>query len=207
MKKLAKLFIFVATFFIVAQAFADGSPAVMLNNVAKTAIADLKKQKAKTPKGQKISVAAIDEIINRVFLPYVDLDTMSRAVLGRNIWRSASTSQRAAFKAQFTELVISTYASALASFNNNKVQFYRIRGGYQGKSIVQVNSTISAPGTKPLPVVYHLLKQKNGKWSIYDFSVDGISLVETYKAQFSSIVQSKGLSGLISQMKDHNASQ
>jgi phospholipid transport system substrate-binding protein len=203
MKMIKTLIVIIALFFSVQIFAASESPAVMLNNVAQSAIAALKKEKASLPPGKKIPLSSIYRIVNQKFLPYADLDAMSRAAIGRAAWGSANGKQRKEFIEQFTDLVINTYASALTSFNNNKVQFYQIRGGYEGKSIVQVNSTITAPDTKPLPVVYHLEK-KNGKWLIYDFSVDGISLVESYKAQFSPIVQEKGMNGLIAMLKQSN---
>lgn len=202
--RMVKTLIIVVSLLFAWQVFADtSSPAMVLNKVAQSAITALKKEKAKLPAGKKIAVSSVHKIIEKLLLSHVDLDAMSRAVLGRNAWGVATTSQRKKFIGQFTNLVINTYASALVAFNESHVQFYRIRGGYQGKSIVQVNSTINNPGVKPLSVIYHLEK-KNNQWLIFDFSVDGISLVESYKAQFSSIMQQKGVDGLIQALASQN---
>lgn len=186
-----------------AAATAADSPSTLLQQVSSKAIGELRVAKEKLPAGKKVPITVVHKIINQMLLPHVDLDSMSRAVLGRNAWSKATANQQDRFKAQFTDLVINTYASALTTFDKNRIKFYRIRGGYQGKSVVQVNSVVNAPGAPPLPVVYHMEKLKDG-WHIFDLSVDGISLIESYKAQFSALLQQKGLDGLISTLASHN---
>lgn len=186
-----------------AAATAADSPSTLLQKVSSKAVSELRVAKAKLPAGKKVPILTVHRIINQELLPHVDLNGMSRAVLGRNAWGKATANQRVRFKAQFTDLVINTYASALTTFDKNRIKFYRIRGGYEGKSVIQVNSVVTAPGAPPLPVVYHMEKIK-GSWYIFDLSVDGISLIESYKAQFSSMLQQKGLDGLISTLKSHN---
>lgn len=179
------------------------SPSALLQQISTNAINRLKVVKAKLPKGKKVPIMAMHRIVDQVLLPHVDLDMMSRSVLGRNAWQAASASQKKRFKDQFTDLVINTYASALTTFDKNKIKFYPIRGGYQGKDIVQVNSVVNAPSAPPLPVVYHM-ERKGNEWYVFDLSVDGISLVESYKAQFAAMLQQKGLDGLIKTLKQHN---
>ena len=55
-----------------------------------------------------------------------------------------------------------------------------------------------------IALLYNLLKEGDD-WKITDFSVEGISLIQSYQAQFQSIVQSDGLNGLIDVLKKHNA--
>jgi phospholipid transport system substrate-binding protein len=202
--KLIKIILAASLVFCCAQVFAaTQSPTDMLRKVTNTAIAELRTAKAKLPAGKKLSVKVMHDIINKELLPYVDLNNMSRAVLGRNAWANANASERVQFKKQFTDLVINTYASALTTFDSSDITIYPVRGGYKGKDIIQVNSVVQAPGAQPLPVVYHLEKV-SGKWMIFDLSVEGISLVESYKAQFAPVVQSRGLKALISSLQSHN---
>ena len=46
--------------------------------------------------------------------------------------------------------------------------------------------------------------QAGSTWLIYDFSVDGVSLVHNYQSQFASTVRQGGLSKLIEQLKQRN---
>ena len=91
----------------------------------------------------------------------------------------------------------------IKTFDKNKIVFYDVRGGYQGKNVIQVNSVVNIPDSQPLPVVYHLILNNN-QWYMTDISVEGISLVDTYQAQFAPIINEKGLNGLISLLKESN---
>jgi phospholipid transport system substrate-binding protein len=177
------------------------SPVTLLKTISTQAITQLKAEKSK--KGEKIPVSVVRKIINKTLLPHVDLNYMSRAVLGRAVWTKATASQKKQFQLQFTNLIINTYSSALTTFDKNDIIFHKIRGGFAGKTIVQVNSSVTAPGTQPLPVVYHVELIKN-KWLLHDLSVDGVSLLQSYRAQFVSLIQNDGLNGLISTLKSHN---
>jgi phospholipid transport system substrate-binding protein len=203
--KLKQIVAFSAALFLLQISYAatTPSPVVMLQNVSNTAIVQLKAAKAKSSNGQ-VKTVVLHKIIETELLPHVDLDLMSRAVLGRNTWESATTAQKADFKEQFTTLVINTYASALKTFDKNKIVFRDVRGGYQGQKVIQVNSLVNIPDSEPLPVVYHLILENN-QWYITDLSVEGISLVESYQAQFTPIIADKGLTGLIEILKQNNA--
>jgi len=209
MKKILVSFaIFVAITLFANSLFAapEASPVKLLRSVSMQAVAQLKADKIKASKKQLGSAQekpTVHRIINKILLPHVDLNHMSRAVLGRVTWGKASAQQKKAFKKQFTDLVVNTYASALTTLDQKRIKFHPIRGGYKGKTIVQVNSEVDAAGAPPLPVVYYLQKKKN-RWLVYDLSVDGISLVQSYKAQFVSLVQQQGLSGLIKTLRARN---
>ena len=205
--KYIKISLFVLITLCAANAFAVNydSPVKMLREVSTDAIDQLKQNKKDLNSSKQVPLKKIHHIIHKVLLPHVDLDNMARVVLGRNVWQKASTKQQERFKVQFTNLVINTYASALTTFDKNRIKFFPVRGGYEGKTIVQVNSEVDAPGSPPLPVVYHLQRKKNGKWLVYDLSVDGISLVQSYKAQFSAIIHQSNLEGLLKTLEKHNA--
>ena len=201
--KLKQVILFLSAFFLfqVTYAATVPSPVVMLQTISDAAITQLKQAKKNNP---DLPTLLLHKIIETQLLPHVDLDLMSRAVLGRNAWEGATAAQKNEFKDQFTALVINTYSNALKAFDKDQISFYDVRGGYQGKTIIQVNSVVKTPDTEPLPVVYHLIL-KNNQWYITDLSVEGISLVESYQAQFAPIIADKGLSGLIILLKENNS--
>ena len=116
------------------------------------------------------------------------------------MWNSATPSQRAAFQKQFTTLLIRTYASALTSFKDQTVKFYPVRGGGQ---TVQVSSDIISPNNSPIHVTYRLIHESGG-WRLYDMSVEGVSLIESFRSQFADILSHGNIDQLISKMSGHN---
>ena len=203
--KILKTFSIILVILFAANTFAASykSPVKMLRTVSTKAIDKLKADKKGLKSSKQVPLKKIHVIINNVLLPHVDLNRMSREVLGRNVWDKATKAEKKRFKVQFTDLVINTYASALTTFDKNRIKFFPIRGGYKGKKIVQVNSEVDASGAPPLPVVYHL-ERHGSHWLVYDLSVDGISLIQSYKAQFAAVIQQKKLNGLITTLETHN---
>lgn len=144
------------------------------------------------------------KIINNVLLPKVDVRVMSMSVLGRNPWRQASETQRKKFTKTFTQTVIRTYASALKSYEDEKVTFSPLRGGYQGKNLLDVDSHIVQKNGNKVPITYSLIL-KDGQWKIYDLKVEGVSLLQSFRSQFASeLTQGKSVDDLIKQLQQHN---
>ena len=111
------------------------SPVILLQKISTQAISQLKAEKAN--KGEKIPVSVVRKIINKTLLPHVDLDYMSRAVLGRAVWTKATPSQKKQFQQQFTNLIINTYSSALTTFDKNDIHKY-IDSGLHGDTLVEL---------------------------------------------------------------------
>lgn len=175
-------------------------PMKMLKNTTGELIQKLKNNQTKLHNDPDY----VYKIINNVLLPKVDVRVMSMSVLGRNAWRKASEKQRKAFTKTFTQTVIRTYASALKSYENEKVTFAPLRGGYQGKNLLTVDSHIVQKNGNKVPITYSLIL-KNGQWKIYDLKVEGVSLLQSFRSQFASeLTQGKSVDDLIKQLQQHN---
>lgn len=174
--------------------FGETSPVPMLESTAGQIIHTLSTQKANL----KSNKAIINQAIRQYLLPHVDVAGMSRSVLGREAWTKASASERSQFAESFTNLVIRTYANPLAEFNDEKIKFMPIRGGVTGR-FVRVNSIIVRSSGPNIPLSYSLVN-KGGEWKIYDMSVEGVSLLQSFKQQFAQSLQSSNMKTLIEQM-------
>lgn len=180
------LFCFSGLISFASFAESDSNPVALLQSIANRMIAGLKVNKATL----KTNPRVVYSLANRIVVPYADLDEMSRRVLPPQVWAQATPTQRIQFKREFTTLLIRTYASALAAYKDQVVQFYPIRGGYAGKSVVEVSSDIVNDGPS-IHVVYRLVR-KGGSWRLYDMSVEGVSLIESFRSQFADILSQGG---------------
>ncbi len=183
------------------MAFAFSSPTDMVQTTSDQMLSQLQIRQATL----KTDPNVVYDIVNRVLLPHADLATMSRLVVGRNAWLNANQSDRQAFIQQFTMTLMRTYATALASYTNQSVRVYPIRGGYENQSPVQVNTEVTQPDGPPIPVSYRLALENSG-WKLIDFSVDGVSIVENYRAQFASDLNQGNLALLTQKLAQHNSS-
>jgi len=177
----------------------DPSPLVMLKSTSNQMIAELEKRSGQL-KGNEILLRSI---VKRLLVPHVDQDGMAQAVVGKLYWQSATPALHQQFIGQFSTYVIKTYATALAAYDGETVAFYPIRGYVAGQTRVQVNSSINRREGPAIQLQYRLVN-KNNTWLIYDFSVDGVSLVQNYRAQFSAPLQQGGLALLVRKLVEKN---
>jgi phospholipid transport system substrate-binding protein len=186
---------------IATAAFAESSPLPMLQSTSNQMIAALKQNQSSLKSDPKI----VYGIVHRILLPHVDVAAMSHAVLGP-AWNSATPAQQREFGQQFTTLLIHTYSSAFASYKDEVVKFYPIRGDITGRNSIQANSQVIRKNGPPIDVSYRLV-QRNGQWKVADFSVDGISIIQSFRSQFSQELNQGGIAGLIRRLSEHNARQ
>ncbi len=185
---------FLAFFFYLfnLSVFADTSPVNMLKQVSSQIISELDRNQG------HISKQFVDRIVHRILLPHVDLETMSRSVVGRQYWLQATPPQREQFKHSFTSLVINTYSAPLSSYKGETIEFKPLRDTSGPR--LQVESVIVRKNGQRIPVSYRLLQTGNG-WKVYDFSVESISMINSYRSQFDNILQQQGMSGLLNRLR------
>lgn len=196
LKKLSLLLLSMALCFATDTA----NPTSMLENVSNKLITQLSINKDKIA----VDKTFVDKIITEVLLPKVDAELMTKMVVGPTHWRSASLQQQKDLVGQFVIMVTNNYAKLFAEYSNQTVSFVPFRGDLANSNRIEVNSFIQMGSKNNFKVVYRLTKTPDNSWLIYDFSIDGISMIESYKSQFSPVLSADGLSGLITSMKTHN---
>lgn len=196
MKKVIVVFI---GLLMCSMAWAISSPLELLQNTSSQLISALQRNQATL----KTKPQIVYGIVNQILLPHVDVMSMSSRALGRDAWLNASPNQRQAFAQQFVTLLIRTYSSALAQYTNERVNFLPLRGDYNNQSRVQVNSVIIRESGPSINLSYRLMREDE-QWMLYDFSVDGVSIIDSFRSQFVGELQQSGIEGLITKLAQHN---
>ena len=179
-------------------AYAIESPLPMLQSASQQMLARLK-----TSKELKHNAAFIENTVREILVPHFDLQTMSHMVIGREAWSQATPAQHKQFIEDFTLLLIRTYSTALSSYNDQSIEFYPVRGNVEGQIQTQVDSKIVRREGPSIPVSYRL-KLTDNFWKVYDFSVDGVSLIESFRSQFASELTQGGMTQLLQKLSEHN---
>jgi phospholipid transport system substrate-binding protein len=146
----------------------------------------------------------VHRLVDQVFLPNLDFERACALVLGP-FWRDATPAQRGAFSEAFKTLLIQSYASALNRLSAWKIHYPPMPGGAQGDRVL-VPTEILQPGRNPVSVDYRMYR-KGKRWVAYDVLVEGVSLLAAYRSQFTTIARSKGLDGLIGDLRERNATR
>ena len=202
MKFFKKILIAASIFFCSTAAFAgDNSPVVILNHVSQQMIGGLEQNKSKIKSSPKI----IDNLVEKYIVPHIDIDRMTGSILGRGYWTKASSAQKKQLITELQKMIIATYSAAFASYDNDKIQFYPLRGDVNAPEL-QVQSVVVRRSGQKIRVDYNVEKL-NGTWMVYDFSIENVSMVQSYRSQFAGTLSQGGVPLLIQQLKAHNQSQ
>lgn len=200
MKKILSFFVSIIVLgFTVAYA-ASNDPVDMLRSIATQLIDSLKAHQTSLKSNPKL----VYSLANQIVVPHADLAEMSKRVLPPRIWETATPQQRSQFQKEFTTLLVRTYASALAEYRDQTIEFYPIRGGLEGKNNVKVNSQIQRSDGPSISVSYRLILQ-GSQWKLYDMSVEGVSLLESFRSQFADKLSQGNIAALIKDLQQHNA--
>jgi len=178
---------------------AQEAPDIVVKQVAAQAVTALRED----PDLRSGNPAKMAQLIEQVIAPHFDFERMTRLAVGR-AWRQASPDQRKALIEEFRTLLIRSYSTAYSSYKTIVVNVkpLRLQGG---EDDVQVKSEIKLPGdTPPISVDYSMYKS-SAEWKVYDVTVDGVSLVTTYRSTFAEEIQQNGIDGLIKSLRDKNA--
>lgn len=146
----------------------------------------------------------IYDLIQSMVVPHFNFPLISRLVLGRTTWDAATDQQKKEFIHEFTTLLIRTYAKALQEYSDQNVVFLPVKKSPNSKLVEVKTEVTGKSSSKKTPINYRMYLS-DGKWKVLDLVVDGISLVNSYRGEYASIVRQDGLDGLIAKMKKKNA--
>lgn len=169
----------------------------LVESTAKAVIAEIRDNQAAV----EADPEALLEIVDRLLLPHVDSERMTRLVLGR-YYRQASASQRAQFNKEFQRLLVRTYAGPLSELGDQEIEIVGTKPGGADDELM-VESEVSGGDLGTVPVAYRMA-QADGEWKSYDVVVNGISLVNNYRGSFAQKIQRDGIDGLIRTLREQN---
>ncbi|NNF95511.1 MAG: ABC transporter substrate-binding protein, partial [Halobacteria archaeon] len=155
----------------------------------------------------KTDPSVVNGLVEDILMPHIDFIASSKWVLGKH-WRRASKEQKLEFIRQFRALLLRFYSAALAEYlttntvSDDMFVFLPLRGETNTKRVT-VHSEIHAPSGSIIPIKYNMHLTKKG-WKVYDVSIEGVSMVTTYRTSFASEIKQKGLEGLIDSLAERN---
>jgi phospholipid transport system substrate-binding protein len=124
-----------------------------------------------------------------------DYHEMSRRALGAP-WNNLSDLEKQEFVGLFRTLLTNTYAERIETYSGEGVRYLNER---TEKDYAEVRTKILS-GKTEIPLDYRLLN-KADDWRVYDVVVDGVSLVNNYRGQFSKILRESTYSDLVDQLR------
>ena len=144
-----------------------------------------------------------DEILT-IVNKYFNFDEMARRALGRP-WKDQTPAKQQEFVRLFKDLLFNTYVDRVQSYTgtNEKISYdnERLEGDY-----ALVKTRIRGYKDTDVQVDYRL-RQDKGDWKVYDVVVEGVSFIDNYRGQFSSILANESFDSLLRRLQDKVAAQ
>jgi phospholipid transport system substrate-binding protein len=135
-------------------------------------------------------------------LPYVDFEYATRLAVGR-AWRQASPEQKQRLVTEFRNMLVRTYSNSIQAYEGQTLKVLPSRGKADSADEATVRTQFVRAGGQPLPIDFAMRKAGNS-WKVYDITVEGVSLVLTYRSEFDAIVKQQGIEGLIQALSQKN---
>lgn len=178
---------------------ADEAPDALIQRVSSEVLASIKGDKTLMAG----DVARIVALVDSKVMPYVNFQGMTASAVGP-AWRQATPEQRKRLQDEFKALLVQTYAGALINVKDNTISVKPLRVAADSTAVT-VRTEILGRG-EPVQLDYRLEKMAGEGWKINNLNVLGVWLVETYRSQFRSEINAKGIDGLITTLTDMNKS-
>ena len=179
------------------SAHAQDAPDALVKRVSQDVLQTIKSD----PKIQSGDQARIREVMEVKLAPNFDFERMTALAMGRN-WRQTTPEQQKRLTTEFKTLLVRTYSGALSGYRDNTMDYKPLRMN-AGDAEVIVRTEVRRPGQAPVQIDYNMTKTPEG-WKAYDVVVAGVSLVTNYRDEFSDIVRTSGIDGLIKALDTKN---
>ena len=130
----------------------------------------------------------------------IEFRAAARVALGAE-WAERTPAQQDEFVRLFADLLQTSVFGAVggrARLHDGLTVSYN--GELADQSGVTVSTTILARSGHEIAVAYRM-SARDGAWMVHDVVIDGVSLVENYRAQFHKVMHRSSYAGLVGEMR------
>jgi phospholipid transport system substrate-binding protein len=146
-------------------------------------------------------------MVDTVVVPRFDTAYITQIVLGPS-YRTATPEQRSRFTDAFKNMLVRAYADAmLNNYDSVKVEWLPVRMA-PGADSASVQTKLQRTDGNEYAISFQVHQIKadpehkvDADWKIYDISVEGISLVTSFKQQVNAEIKKSSLDAVITKME------
>lgn len=126
-----------------------------------------------------------------------DFEEMAKRSLAAH-WKDRTPAEQKEFVSLYSDLLENAYIRKIERYENEKVVYYdeRLDGDYAA-----VKTKIVDKKGLSIPVEYRIIRKKD-KWEVYDIIIEGVSLVNNYRTQFTQIIRSGSYNDLVRRLRE-----
>ncbi len=165
------------------------NPFLMVEQITHRTFSRLKNESAQIRQTPNLLKAVIKEEI----LPYFNHRYAAAKVLGNVHFKQISKDQFNQFSVNFREYIATSYAQIFTLYDNQTVK-YSPNKKFKNKRIISVSIEIISTSRPPIDISFKLrMNKKTKEWKIFDLVAEGISFIDSKRAEFNKLLTSKGI--------------
>ena len=164
------------------------NPYHMINQVAEITF----KRFANEQKAIQNNPNILKDIVREELVPYINYRYAALKVLGKNL-RKQKREDVEAFIPVFRDYLITSYAQVFTLYEQQKVEFEPAKS-LEDRKTVAVDVEVIQPGGSPIKISFQVRKDSNSsRWQAFNMIAEGVSLLDSKRAELSSLINQKGL--------------
>jgi len=179
---------------------APQGPGELIDSVANRILKELDAHRAEMRKDPQ----KIRKLVDDTMLPFFDTEYSARQVLAVH-WRKATPEQRKRFIEAFYQSLLQNYGEALLDFTPDRLKIFPYKEDPSDKDRATVRTEVRRDNGSRVPVNYSLRRTEAG-WKAWDVTIEGISYVKSFRTDFASEIEQKGLDTVIQRLESQQAS-
>lgn len=192
----AKIVVISTALFAMQSVMANDNPYLLMQNASDKLFSDIKANQAKITQDPNY----LKNIVRQDLMPYVHVNYAGSLVLGQH-FKTTTPEQRNKFFTAFDQFIVQAYAQALTMYKDQKVEIEQPKDVSDSKVSIRVK-VIQSGNQAPINLNFYWRKNsKDGKWQVYDMAAEGVSMVDTKKQEWSSILRKDGIDALTEQVQ------
>lgn len=151
--------------------------------------------------------AAVRKQAENYALPYFDFALMTRLSVAE-YWNKANEEQKQILVSELRTLLIRTYSGQMLRYKNAQVVVKNAtpkpNPSLPNKQQIDVSTIITNSGQQPIKATFSTYQSDN-QYKVFNVVFEGaLALVQNQKKQFKPILQTRGVEGLIADLKAKN---
>ena len=143
----------------------------------------------KNERNEKI-VGELNEIMDFQLAAYLSL--------GKH-WKKISKTQKKEFVETFQQYINNYIVEKIDLYTNQKIDIGDSKIVKKGRAELEIGIL---SGGEPLQVNFKLRKNKKKEWRVYDVDIEGVSLITTFRSQFSGVLKNSSFEELLEKLKN-----
>ena len=189
-----KSFVMTLSLFVLTVPVIQAGDVEDINSMVKKKVAvifDLlgKQDIEKNERNEKI-VGELNEIMDFQLAAYLSLGKP---------WKKISKTQKKEFVETFQQYINNYIVEKIDLYTSQKIDIGDSKIVKKGRAELEIGIL---SGGETLQVNFKLRKNKKKEWRVYDVDIEGVSLITTFRSQFSGVLKNSSFEELLEKLKN-----